>query len=143
MFKGVIIGNLGSDPDMRYSASGAPFLRFNVAANIRVKDQDGEFRDKTEWVRVTTFGNRAETLAQYLRKGSRVYVEGRLEARPWTDQQGQVRAGLELIGDTVEFMSPREDSGGERPAQARAPLAGVGAGKQESYADEDLENLPF
>src|SRR4051812_31451314 len=105
MLKCTLIGNLGSDPEMRYSASGQPFLRFNVASNGRTRDAGGAWQDHTEWVRVTVFGQRAETLAQYLKKGSRVYVEGRLEARPWTDQQGQVRAGLEVAASDVEFMS--------------------------------------
>ena len=109
MLKASIIGNLGNDPEMRYSAGGAPFLRFNVASNFRARSPEGEWQDKTEWVRVTVFGQRAETLGQYLKKGSRVYVDGRLEARPWTDQQGQVRAGLELVASDVEFMSTRSD----------------------------------
>jgi len=109
MLKATLIGNLGNDPDMRYSASGAPFLRFNVASNYRVRSPEGEWQDKTEWVRVTVFGQRAETLSQYLKKGSRVYVEGRLEARPWTDQQGQIRSGLEVTALDVEFMSSRAD----------------------------------
>lgn len=163
MLKAIITGNLGNDPDMRYSEGGTPILRFNVASNSRVKDQDGEYRDRTEWVRVTMFGNRAESLSQYLKKGSRVYVDGRLEARPWTDQQGQLRAGLEMIGDTVDFMSPRDDSGGEdqqpRQSQERKPAAAAptgaarGAGRapaqqqrqqqRQQQPEEDYEDLPF
>lgn len=112
MLNGSAIGNLGNDPEMKYSSSGSPFLRFNIATNGRRRDQDGNWSDHTEWLRVTVFGQRAETLSQYLLKGTRVYVSGRLEARPWTDQQGNVRAGLELIADMVEFMSSREN--GER-----------------------------
>ena len=72
MLKATLIGNLGSDPDMRYAASGAPFLRFNVASNYRARNPEGEWQDRTEWVRVTVFGQRAETLSQYLKKGMRV-----------------------------------------------------------------------
>lgn len=108
MLKASVIGNLGNDPEMKYSANGAPFLRFNVASNYRSRSQSGEWEDRTEWVRVTVFGKRAESLAELLRKGMRVFVDGRLEARPWTDQQGNVRAGLELIASDVEFMSSRE-----------------------------------
>jgi single-strand DNA-binding protein len=113
MLKGVIVGNIGSDPEMQYSAGGSPFLRFNVASNYRVRSQDGSWSDATEWVRVTVFGKRAETLQQHLKKGTRVYCDGRLEARPWTDQQGQVRAGLELMASDVEFMSSRQGSTGD------------------------------
>ena len=88
MLKAVVVGNIGGDPDMRYSPEGRAFLRFNVASNGRTKIQQGEWVDETTWVRVTVFGQRAETLSQYLRKGSKVYADGRLEARPWTDQQG-------------------------------------------------------
>ena len=109
MLKLSVIGNLGSDPELQYSANGAAFLRVNVAGNYRTRGQDGAWADQTEWVRVTVFGARAESLSQHLRKGMRVYVEGRLEARPWTDRAGNVKAGLELTADTVEFMTSRPD----------------------------------
>ena len=163
MLKGILVGNLGNDPEeLRYSAEGQAFLRFNVASNYRAKSQDGEWQDKTEWVRVTVFGRRAETLAQYLRKGSRVYVDGRLEARPWTDNQQQPRAGLEMIASDVEFMSSRaDDERGEfarSSAPAREAPAGASgrpsgqAGQSSRPAqsprsgpadDADLEDLPF
>lgn len=108
MLAAQVIGNIGGEPDHKYSANGAPFLRFNVASNFRARSQAGEWEDRTEWVRVTVFGKRAESLAELLRKGMRVFAAGRLEARPWTDQQGNVRAGLELVADTVEFFSSRE-----------------------------------
>lgn len=161
MLKAAIIGNLGNDPEMRYSANGSPFLRFNVASNFRARTPEGEWQDRTEWVRVTVFGQRAETLSQYLKKGSRVFVEGRLEARPWTDQQGQVRAGLEVVAGDVEFMSSRtddeargggtggDDYGESAPARQRpAPATGgqprpAPQARQDSGDDADLEDLPF
>jgi single-strand DNA-binding protein len=163
MLKATLIGNLGNDPDMRYSANGSPLLRFNVASNYRTRTPEGEYQDKTEWVRVTVTGNRAESLSQYLKKGSRVYVEGRLEARPWTDQQGQIRAGLEVLANEVQFMSsraddeqraggggggdygdrpaPRERSGGAAGAAPSRPAARSSA--PEPIDDGDLEDLPF
>jgi single-strand DNA-binding protein len=158
MLKASIIGNLGNDPEMRYSAGGAAFLRFNVASNFRARSPEGEWQDKTEWVRVTVFGQRAETLGQYLKKGSRVYVDGRLEARPWTDQQGQVRAGLELVASDVEFMSTRADdemrgSGGggdygsapprERSGGGAPPPRQAQQSRPDPGDDGDLEDLPF
>lgn len=170
MLKATIIGNLGNDPEMRYSQNGAPFLRFNVASNFRTRTPEGEWQDKTEWVRVTVTGNRAETLSQYLKKGSRVFVDGRLEARPWTDQQGQVRAGLEVMANEVQFMSSRADDearasgmsggddfgggtgggGGNRPAPQREQRSGGQTPpRQPSRApapepeESDLEDLPF
>jgi single-strand DNA-binding protein len=161
MLKAAIIGNLGSDPEMRYSANGAPYLRFNVASNFRARSPEGEWQDRTEWVRVTVFGQRADTLSQYLKKGSRVYVEGRLEARPWTDQQGQVRAGLEVVANDVEFMSSRtddearggggggDDYGESAPARQRPAPTNSGAARPappnrpDAGEEADLEDLPF
>ena len=135
MLKASVIGNLGNDPEMKYSANGAPFLRFNVASNFRARTPEGQWEDKTEWVRCTVFGQRAESLNQHLKKGQRVFVDGRLEARPWTDQQGNERAGLEIVAETVEFMSARNEDGGQqqqaRPAQRGSSDAG------------ELEDLPF
>lgn len=107
MLKAMLVGNIGNDPELRYSTQGDPILRFNVASNGRVKNQAGEWVDETTWVRVTVFGKRADTLNQYLRKGLKVYVDGRLEARPWTDSRGEIKAGLEVIANDVEFMSQR------------------------------------
>lgn len=112
MLKAMLVGNLGNDPeDLRYSAEGRPFLRFNVASNSRVRAQGGEWQDHTEWVRVTAMGPRAETLAQHLRKGMFVCVDGRLDARPWLDRSQQPRAGLELIcnASDVHFQRPRSE----------------------------------
>ena len=108
MLKASVIGNLGSDPELRYSPSGTPSLRVNVASNFRARTPEGEWEDRTEWVRVIIFGQRAESLAQYLKKGMRVFVDGRLEARPWTDRENRVRAGLEIVASDIEFTSPRQ-----------------------------------
>jgi single-strand DNA-binding protein len=160
MLKTMLIGNLGNDPEMRYSASGQPYLRFNVASNYRTRTPEGEWQDKTEWVRVTLTGTRAESLSQYLKKGSRVYVDGRLEARPWTDQQGQVRAGLEVMANEVQFMSSRSDDeragGGSQgdgapqdrsaPPDARVTPPSRSATPRDRPEREDageLEDLPF
>ena len=120
MLKAAIIGNLGGDPEMRYSADGRPTLRMNVASNYRARTPEGEWEDRTEWVRVTVFGQRAEMLGQHLRKGMRIYAEGRLEARPWTDRAGGVRAGLELVALDVEFAGQQPTEGG---GDARASVA--------------------
>jgi len=162
MLKASVIGNLGNDPELRYSPSGAPSLRVNVASNFRARTPEGEWEDRTEWVRVIVFGQRAESLAQYLKKGMRVFVDGRLEARPWTDRENRVRAGLEIVASDIEFMSPRhaddegqEDGGG---AMARGILhraAGTGSAPPVQPAPQsrpapepepdggELEDLPF
>jgi single-strand DNA-binding protein len=122
MLKASIIGNLGADPEMRYSSGGSPFLRFNVAGNYRARSESGEWQDRTEWVRVTVFGQRAESLNQHLRKGTRVFVSGRLEARPWTDREGHVRAGLDVVADDVEFVSQRAPDFDTSDLPARASV---------------------
>jgi len=157
MLKATLIGNLGRDPEEpRYTPDGRPFTSFNVACNYRGRGPDGEQQERTEWVRVRVFGRLAEVAMQYLHKGSRVYVEGRLEARPWLHEQTrEPRAGLEVLANDLQFMStraddegadsqrsggpPREASSGDpqasRPAPARPPRAPAD--------DAELEDLPF
>src|SRR3954451_1113817 len=108
MLKASVIGNLGNDPELRYSPSGAPSLRVNVASNFRARTPEGEWEDRTEWVRVIVFWQRAESLAQHLKRGTRVLVDGRLESRPWTDRENRVRTGLEIVAGDLEFVSPRQ-----------------------------------
>ena len=146
MLSAEVIGNLGNDPEMKYGQNGSGRLQFNVAVNQRQR-VEGEWTEKTEWVRCTVFGQRAESLSSMLRKGSRVYVRGRLEARPWTSQQGEVRAGLELIADTVEFMSAKRDDGEQpaadwKPIQAPAKQQRRPSTEPTGY-DGELMDLPF
>ena len=156
MLKASLIGNLGNEPDMRYAASGSPMLRFNVASNYRTRTPEGEYRDRTEWVRVTVTGSRAGTLSQYLKKGSRVYVEGRLEARPWTDRAGNVQAGLEVLANDVQFMSARQADDGDDTARVssadersarRMPqemaVTGVRGGGEAADRDDEAGDPPF
>jgi single-strand DNA-binding protein len=158
--KAMIIGNLGRDPEMRYTPSGQAVTQFTVAVNRNYKDQNGDWQEETEWFRVVAWGPLAERTAEYLRKGRKVYVEGRLQTRQWEDQSGQKRYTTELIASTVTALDPRpRDDGdpgfqprsGERPSSAeRAPSgperepAGVGgepAGA--SFDSSDLDDLPF
>jgi single-strand DNA-binding protein len=162
MLKASVIGNLGNDPELRYSPSGAPSLRLNDASNFRARTPEGEWEDRTEWVRVIVFGQRAESLAQYLKKGMRVFVDGRLEARPWTDRENRVRAGLEIVASDIEFVSTRhaddegqEDGGGAMVRGTLPSAAGPGStppvqpAPQSRPAPEpepdggELEDLPF
>lgn len=116
MLKAIVVGNIGSDPELKYAASGQPVLRFSVASNYRMKNQAGDWQDATEWVRVVVFGKRAESLQQHLGKGTRVYCDGRLEARPWTDRAGNLQAGLELTANDVEFLVSRTVGTGDDDA---------------------------
>jgi single-strand DNA-binding protein len=125
-------GRLGSDPEYRGVESGTPMIRFNVANNYRARSRAGEWEDRVEWVRVTFFGKRAESLSRLLGKGSRVLTYGRLEARPWIDNGNQPRAGLELLAADVEVIDGRQhhQAGGEvgstgRPRREREPTFDV------------------
>lgn len=140
MLKASIIGNLGGDPVLKYTPNGTALLQLSVAAGYTTRSAEGEWQQQTEWVRVTIFGARAESLSQHLSKGQRVYAEGRLEARPWTDQQGRLRAGLELAASEIDFVAQRQD----QPAQVqqRQPVA-AGAGRGQEWDPDPGDGLPF
>jgi single-strand DNA-binding protein len=149
--KVTLIGNLGRDPEMRYTPDGRPVTQFSVAVNRNTKTQSGEWLEETEWFRITVWGNQAERTAENLRKGSRVYVEGRFRTREWEAQDGQKRTALEVTADNVINLErrPREEGEGsfgasnggeraERPAPATAPAGGA-----RGADDTELDDLPF
>jgi len=102
--KMTIIGNLGSEPEMRFTPSGRPVTSFRVATNWRYTTQEGERREETEWFSVVCWGKLAEQCNQYLSKGRLVYVEGRLRLRSWEGQDGQTRYRNEIVADRVKFL---------------------------------------
>lgn len=104
-------GYLGADPEMRYTATGSAVTSFRVAAGRSWKDKDGTPHDETEWFRVVAWDKLGEICNQYLLKGSRVYVEGRLQTRTWTDRDGQARYTSEVIAQDMIMLSSRRDSG--------------------------------
>ncbi len=111
--KVIIVGNLGQDPETRYMPSGSAVTNFTVATNESWKDkQTGEQKDRTEWHRVAMFNRLAEIAAEYLRKGSQVYIEGKLRTRKWQGQDGADRYTTEIIADEMQMLGGRGDSGG-------------------------------
>lgn len=128
----IVVGNLGRDPEMRYMQSGDPVTSFSVASGRSYTSKSGEKVEETTWFRVSVFGKMAETCNQYLHKGSKVLVEGRLNAdkngspRIWNRQDGTPAASFEITAQTVRFLSSRSDSAssGEGPAEGMAPDAG-------------------
>src|SRR3712207_347647 len=125
----MIIGNLGRDPEMRYTPSGQAVTQFTVAVNRNYRDQQGEWQEETEWFRVVAWGPLAERTAENLRKGRKVYVEGRIQTRQWEDQSGQKRYTTELIANTVTALDRRPtEEGGEFPPEPVAAGGGVRAG---------------
>lgn len=102
--KVILVGNLGSDPEMRYTPSGKAVTSFRMATSRRYTTPAGENREETDWFRVSVWGKQAEHCNQYLSKGRQVYVEGRLHARNWEGQDGQTRTSLEVTADRVLFL---------------------------------------
>jgi single-strand DNA-binding protein len=118
MNKMMVIGNLGRDPEMRYTPSGQAVTNFTVATNYKYTTADGESREETEWFRVSVWGRQAETCNQYLAKGRKVFVEGRLRSRTYETRDGETRFSNEITASDVRFLDmagPREEipSGGE------------------------------
>ncbi len=156
--KVMIIGNLGADPEMRYTPSGRPVTQFNVAVNQSTKNQQtNEWVEATDWFRVSVWGDRAERAAESLRKGNKVFVEGRFKTREFEGRDGQKRTSLELTADSLVNLEKRnrEDGDGEfsstppaRPAGAaagggNAPRGGGGAGGGGFDDTSDIDDLPF
>ena len=111
--KVIIVGNLGGDPETRYMPSGSAVTNMTVATNESWKDkQTGEQKDRTEWHKVAMFGRLAEIAAEYLRKGSQVYIEGKLRTRKWQGQDGQDRYTTEIIADEMQMLGGRGGAGG-------------------------------
>ena len=136
-----IVGNLGRDPEMRYTASGVPVTNFSVAVSKRWTSQDGQRQEKTTWFRVAAWRQQAELASQYLTKGQKVLVVGELEdPQLWTDRDGNQRASLEVTARDIRFLSSREESmamgGGGQQAE---PAAAAGGG--ETAASD--EEIPF
>ena len=107
MNKMILIGNLGSDPEMRYAPSGDAVTNFRVATTRRYKNRDGQTVEDTQWFGVSAWGRLAEITNQYLTKGSKVYVEGPLSTRTWTGQDGQMRFTNDIRATEVQFLTPR------------------------------------
>lgn len=133
----MVIGHLGADPEMRYTANGSAVTTFRVASSRQFTGGDGERKEETEWFQVVTWARLAETCAQYLTKGRLVYVEGRMQTRSWEDQQGQKRYRTELIAQEVKFLGGRDGGGG-----GGGFSAGVAVGA-DAEGDIDPDDLPF
>jgi single-strand DNA-binding protein len=123
--KVIIVGNLGNDPETKYMPSGSAVTNLSVATNESWKDkQTGEQKDRTEWHRVAMFGRLAEIAAEYLRKGSQIYIEGKLRTRKWKDQQGNDRYSTEVIADEMQMLGGRGGApamGADGPSSSGPP----------------------
>ena len=152
--KVILIGNLGRDPETRYMPDGGAITNISVATTDVWKDKNGEKQEKTEWHRVAFFGKLAEIAGEYLKKGSQVYVEGRLQTRKWQDKDGQDKYTTEIVANVMQMLGSRqgmgggsaaaEREGGEREgassrASAPKPAAKAAGGKFDDFEDD----IPF
>jgi len=110
--KVILIGNLGRDPETRYTTGGDAIANLNIATTEQWKDKNGEKQEKTEWHRVVLFGRQAEIAGEYLKKGRSVYIEGRLQTRKYTDKDGVEKYSTEIVGDRMQLLGSREGGGG-------------------------------
>jgi len=156
--KVILVGNLGRDPEMRYMPSGDALASFSIATTDNWKDKNGQKQERTEWHRISMFGKLAEIAGEYLKKGSSVYIEGRLQTRKWQDKEGNERQTTEVVADRMQMLggrggsntyevmdedmnqdAPRQSSPApaSRPAPAAKP-AGGGSG-----FDDFEDDIPF
>lgn len=151
--KVIILGRVGKDPEVRYTQGGAATCNLSVATSRKWKDkQSGEQKEETEWHRVSLFERRAEVAGEYLKKGSLVYIEGRLKTRKWTDKDGVERYTTEIQADDMKLIGGRRDDDGDRgqqrqtsraPAQAPSAAAPSPAPQQSGGFDDMDDDIPF
>jgi single-strand DNA-binding protein len=134
----ILVGNLGRDPELRYTPQGTPVCSFSLATNERRKDKSGEFQDQTTWFRVTLWDKKAEIAAQYLTKGKPVYIEGRLRMDEYTDRDGKQRSTLEVTGTDMQFIGSRGDDTHHPPAASRERDDDVPSNSAPMTADDDI-----
>ena len=153
--KVILIGNLGKDPETRYLPSGDAVANFSIATTEKFKDKSGSMQEHTEWHRISFFGRQAEIAGEYLKKGSPVYIEGRIRTRKWQDKEGQERYTTEIVGDRMQILGGRgggsDNMSRERePAMASSGGGGGGGGERRAPAkkggggfDEMDDDIPF
>ncbi len=149
--KVILVGNLGKDPESRFLPDGGAVCNFSVATTDKWKDKGGEQQERTEWHRVSTFSKLAEICGEYLKKGSQVYIEGRLQTRKWQDKEGNDKYTTEIVADRMQMLGSRAGGsesmsrGEPRAAAAPAGAGGKPAAKKSSGAsfDDMDDDIPF
>jgi single-strand DNA-binding protein len=138
--KVTIVGNLGRDPELRYTAQGTPVCTFSMATNEKRKDRNGEMQDVTTWFRITLWNRQAETASQYLQKGRQVYIEGRLRVEEYVDRDGKPRFSLEVHGTEMQFIGSRGD---DAPVERAASAGASHSAPAPSEPDMSDDDIPF
>jgi single-strand DNA-binding protein len=144
--KVIVVGNLGKDPETRFMPDGKAVCNFSVATTDTWKDKaTGEKKEATEWHRISSFGRLAEICGEYLKKGSQVYIEGKLRTRKWQDKDGQDRYTTEIIADAMQMLGSRSGMGGGEPREARESASGESrpAKKPVGQLQDMDDDIPF
>lgn len=149
--KVILVGNLGQDPEVRYTANQSAVANVRIATSESWKDKaTGEQKEQTEWHSVVFFGRLAEIVSEYLKKGSQIYVEGRLRTRKWQDKEGQDRYTTEIVADEMQMLGGRgggggsSDRGGDAPSRSAPSRSPAPAGGSKPAAVEDFDDdIPF
>jgi len=126
--KAIVIGNLGKDPEVRFTPGGQAVANFSVATNESWKDKNGQTQERTEWHRIVVWGKLAELCGEYLKKGRSAYVEGRLQTREWTDKEGKKNYTTEIVANQVVFLGGRDGMGGGMGGGSRGGRDDFGGG---------------
>jgi single-strand DNA-binding protein len=148
--KVILVGNLGKDPEVKYTPSGVPVAKFSLATNERYKDKAGEWQDRTEWHNIVAWQRLAEIVGEYVKKGSKVYIEGRLQTSSWEDKQsGEKKYRTEIIAHDLVLLGGRGDGDGEGRA-SRGASATASMDQRAQHAEEPAhsaeitdEDIPF
>lgn len=133
--KVILVGNLGADPEIRYTPSGTAVANFNIATSENWTNKEGQKETKTEWHKIVTFGKLAEICGEYLAKGKQVYVEGRIQTRQWDDRDGNKRYTTEIVANTMQMLGRPGEKPQDAP-QGEPPQAG-------EPAPPELDDVPF
>ncbi len=147
--KVILIGNLGQDPEVRYTQGGSAVANVSIATSESWKDkQTGEQQERTEWHRVVFFDRRAEVVGEYLKKGSKVYIEGRLQTRKWQDKEGHDRYSTEVVANDMQMLDSRGGGGSSGDFNQSAPPSapaskGQGGAPASQPADDFDDDIPF
>jgi single-strand DNA-binding protein len=147
--KVILVGNLGKDPDSRYLPDGGAVCNFSVATTDKWKDKSGEQQERTEWHRVSAFSKLAEICGEYLKKGSQVYIEGRLQTRKWQDKDGHERYTTEIVADRMQMLGSRAGGTESTAREPKSAAGGTGGGtnaasKKGGASFDDMDDdIPF
>lgn len=150
--KVILVGNLGKDPEVKYTPSGVPVAKFSLATNERYKDKGGEWQDRTEWHNIVAWQRLAEIIGEYVKKGSKIYIEGRLQTSSWEDKQsGEKKYRTEVVASDLVLLSGRGEGGGDHEGRSSRGGGASSFDQRTSHSDDHVpasaeitdEDIPF